>query len=796
MRPLQVEMHGFGAFRSPTVVDFGDTDFFALVGPTGSGKSTVIDAICFALYGSVPRYDDKRLVGSAMSVGHAETKVRLTFEVGGERYAAFRWVRRSKDGKVTTKEARLEGPDGVSLVDKARDLDARIEALLGLPFDHFTRCVVLPQGAFSRFLHDKPADRQALLVELLDLGVYDRMAIAANRRAAEAARDAEVALRTLDSLAAATPEALADAEAAAVTAAAQLAELALLAPKLAAADQHVAAVGAAGVLAREQLGALRAVAVADDVRRLGDELDMASAALADAEAAHVAASARRAGAASALAAQPPLVPLRLALDTHAQLAEAGAEHGRAFDEEAAARAVLDEAEADLASRRAAAAAAMAQVEAARTASAAHAVREHLHAGEPCPVCLQPVVAVPDVPAPAAWQTARDAATEADQALDAARVRAEAAGRAQASATQRVVGLAKRIAVLSAAVADHREVEVLFATIAAVEAAVADEAEAVQAEHTAATRHETRRRSRDSAAAAVAGLAGRYHAQRDTVAALGAPAPGADLVAAWDELASWAAALAPVHQAEVARLDATLAGAQAARTDVVAAIGEVAVAAGEPRVAPLDELRSALARRAAEAAARAGELARRLEWAASHRAEADAAQTRYDVAHQLGVLLSANGFEKWLVVEVLDALVRGASGTLRNLSGGQYSLAADDSGDFVVVDHANGDERRPVRTLSGGETFQASLALALALSDHLGALAAGGPGKLEALFLDEGFGTLDAESLETVAATIESLGASGRMVGIVTHVRELAERVPVRYEVQRGAITSTVTRVVG
>src|SRR5262249_52767865 len=121
---------------------------------------------------------------------------------------------------------------------------------------------------------------------------------------------------------------------------------------------------------------------------------------------------------------------------------------------------------------------------------------------------------------------------------------------------------------------------------------------------------------------------------------------------------------------------------------------------------------------------------------------------------------------------------------------------EESGDFVVVDHANGDERRPVRTLSGGETFQASLALALSLADHLGAMAAAGTARLDALFLDEGFGTLDPESLDTVASTIEALGATGRMVGIVTHVRELAERVPVRYEVRRTAASSVVERVVG
>jgi exonuclease SbcC len=133
-------------------------------------------------------------------------------------------------------------------------------------------------------------------------------------------------------------------------------------------------------------------------------------------------------------------------------------------------------------------------------------------------------------------------------------------------------------------------------------------------------------------------------------------------------------------------------------------------------------------------------------------------------------------------------------TLRRLSNDQYSLALDDNGEFVVVDHANADERRGVRTLSGGETFQASLALALALSDELADAAAGRAARLESIFLDEGFGTLDAETLETVAATIENLGAVDRMVGIVTHVPELAARMPVQYRVARHGRSSTVERI--
>ena len=148
----------------------------------------------------------------------------------------------------------------------------------------------------------------------------------------------------------------------------------------------------------------------------------------------------------------------------------------------------------------------------------------------------------------------------------------------------------------------------------------------------------------------------------------------------------------------------------------------------------------------------------------------------------------------MLAEVLDGLVAGASVILHDLSSGAYSLAVDDDGEFSVIDHRNADERRSAKTLSGGETFQASLALALALAEQLSSLAAAGAARIEATFIDEGFGTLDEETLETVASTIEALGGDDRLVGVVTHVPALAERVPVRLEVAKGPRTATVTKV--
>jgi exonuclease SbcC len=152
MRPLSLTAEGFTAFRDSATIDFTGAEFFALVGPTGSGKSSVLDAICFALYGTVPRYDDDRLVAPSITQGANEARVSLRFELGGAEYVATRIVRRTPKG-ATTKEARLEC-GGEVLAGDARSMSAAVAELIGLPFNHFTRCVILPQGEFAQFLHD------------------------------------------------------------------------------------------------------------------------------------------------------------------------------------------------------------------------------------------------------------------------------------------------------------------------------------------------------------------------------------------------------------------------------------------------------------------------------------------------------------------------------------------------------------------------------------------------------------------------------------------------------------------
>jgi exonuclease SbcC len=169
-------------------------------------------------------------------------------------------------------------------------------------------------------------------------------------------------------------------------------------------------------------------------------------------------------------------------------------------------------------------------------------------------------------------------------------------------------------------------------------------------------------------------------------------------------------------------------------------------------------------------------------AANLKTQFEEARELSSVASTLANHLRVNGFEQWLMAGALTDLVAGANELLGQLSGDGYSLHSDESGSFSIVDHRNADEMRSVSTLSGGETFLVALALALSLAETLASK--GGSG-LDAIILDEGFGALDDESLDTVASVLEELTGRGLMVGVITHVKELAARAPSRFEVIRG-----------
>ena len=175
----------------------------------------------------------------------------------------------------------------------------------------------------------------------------------------------------------------------------------------------------------------------------------------------------------------------------------------------------------------------------------------------------------------------------------------------------------------------------------------------------------------------------------------------------------------------------------------------------------------------------------------------AADTEGRLATDLHKLLGSE-FTDFLSQEAVEALMRGATLHLQRLTHGRYSFNIAYKRraiELLIVDHEDSQRARPTHSLSGGETFLASLAIALALSQSFREIATGRAAKTstECLILDEGFGTLDREGLQLVTETLQELrGEESRMVGIITHVEEVAAAMPMRIEVQKGNRTSTIT----
>ncbi len=822
MRPLRLDMHGFTVFREPTTVDFTDADFFALVGPTGSGKSTVLDAICFALYGTVPRWGDRRRIDNALAPSAAEAKVRLVFEAAGARFVATRVVRRDGKGRVATAHAGLEqlpaGFDlrlfdatpaqrgetlGTVLAGTWSEMEPAVLDAVGLPYEQFTSCVVLPQGEFARFLHAKPAERQEILVNLLGLHVYQKVGERAGIRHREAEARVAATRNLLGDLIDTDDKALASAERA-VAAAAEL--VAAVEAELPALDEaRMAGANAAAELSRveKELAALAVVRPPTALASLGDEVIAARQVAGRAQADVHEAEDREEKARAELIAAGDRTALTRIVDAYAErvrherrVAELAAAVTKASTEHDTVSAKLATAKATVDKAAAAVRTAQAGIDSAQTADRATSLRVHLVEGEPCPVCEQPVAKVPKTPASPALRAAREKLDKAERAGQVAARAAEGQDRtlreldrglaaAQAQHQESVTRLAGLTSTLDGA-PGLSTVESSLKAIAKHEKAVATSADAVRDARRAVRAAGTRL---ESAEARLREAWRGYDKARDTVARFGPPpADREDLAGSWQTLAAWSADAAGERTRS---RDATVAVAEAALaalTDVVARLGGLLDAAGAQAAASHADpasYRQAAALAVERATAARQRVLERREQAAKLVVQAAQYEREALVAKALAQHLRANQFERWLLTEALDALVAGASQILRELSSGRYDLAHD-KGEFAVVDHSDASLRRAVRTLSGGETFQASLALALALSEQLAGLSSASA-SLESIMLDEGFGTLDPDTLDAVAATLENLAARGdRMVGVVTHVAGLAERIPVRFEVSRGA----------
>jgi exonuclease SbcC len=363
---------------------------------------------------------------------------------------------------------------------------------------------------------------------------------------------------------------------------------------------------------------------------------------------------------------------------------------------------------------------------------------------------------------------------------------------RARVEEKLAGILDQQSAVAARLVGAPEPDALARSLAAV-----DEAEQLVTHRRAAA--EQARRARvaadaefEAATRAEADARRAFDAARDRLAALGPPtAERTDLAADWSALEAWSTERRPGLQADVERERAAVEQHRATARSIGEGVTAACRAAG---IEATPDARGAVADALGDARSAVTAIQAAIDEAAELRAASASDLDAAAVATTLAGHLAANRFERWLLEEALSQLVAGATQLLHELAGGAYSLAVDDKGAFVVIDHVNAEQVRSARTLSGGETFLASLALALALADQVAGLAAGGAARLETMLLDEGFGTLDPEALDTVAAALEELGARGRTVGIVTHVRELAERLPVRFEVSKVGGSASVERI--
>lgn len=795
MRPLRLELQGFSAYRSLTTIDFAEHDLIVFTGPTGAGKSSIIDGMVFALYGSVARYDNENLVAPIINALATEARIRFDFSVGEKVYTAVRVVRRTASG-ASTKEARLECGDEV-LASSAHEVTAEVERVLGLSFSQFTKTVVLPQGDFARFLTESPKTRQLLLRRLLGLDVFASIGQHARRRSRQLAAEAKTYERVLTE---GTP----------VT----KTEVASLRKAFDALDAAQERIGGLVVEREETLGLLRvmtehvssldadlaaltALVLPPEATRFARELAKAEATIDSAQKTVQRATEKHEAALAKRSDYRSIIDLESLLAAHGQLVGLDDELANLVETHGAAQDHLDAAIANAEERSAAVAAANDVVEHARIRAGALGIAATLHTGDECPVCERIIDVLPSHSG-----AAHDGIAEVEHAEAERDAALEAAKTAMTAVTQATKATAEFDARVKAATKTRHELadrldseptEKQSRTQLA-RALAADEKVATATEALATTQEALERAEETlaHAAASATTLRRQFTEARDTVAALSPPSPGEEsLQDDWSTLVTWAEATAIDLRAERTKQTKHLVSSTTSLESTERMMLSVSSAFLAPgATTTVDASMKVVANAHADARVVLANAEDRLARQNTQSEQLVAVEQERTVADELGKHLASGMFERWIMTDVMHDLAGRASGYLTILSAGSFSLITSGT-DFQVRDHRNADELRNARTLSGGETFLTSLSLSLALAESITELASSNTPPLESMFLDEGFGTLDPETLDTVAAAIEELGASGRMIGIVTHINELAERLPTRFDVQRGPNGATV-----
>jgi len=874
VRPLAVTMQAFGPYAGVQTLDFADlrgAGFFLITGPTGAGKTTVLDAMSFALYGDTSGGAESEggRSGAAMRSDHADpgtlTRVVFDFSIGADLYRVERLPEQERPklrGEGTTthlQEATMwrlrRGGDGDLALDGAplatgwTKVKAKAEDVLGFRGEQFRQVVMLPQGRFQQLIEADSNEREQILRALFDTAHYAAIELALKDEAVALRRAAEKVITQRDEVLRQAESASADdlrercarltveaqdaaqhadeAEAADKAAQKLLAESHDAATRLGERDAAAAQVvelaardAEIEVLRAELDAARRAAEVADVAREAGD----AEAGFSIARDAAEAASSEAAAAAAVLAAAAAALELEVSRAAAREHAAAEVTRLEAFvagaGELAEAREALVTATAEASARRreaqaadaswAAARALLAGLEAAWREAQAGLLARSLGDGLPCPVCgstEHPSAAELTADAPAehdvdAARAAVEAALERRDTAHASLQGAEAAlAAAEALSGERAAGVPPELAdpdVLARTLAEARRVERDLRV--AFERAQTE----AHAAEIAATGSEA---ARAAAAAALAGAEVRAREAGDRLAKRLAQA-GFFGEAERRDAHRDPSVMEHLEKLVAEHEQSTLKAAERLR------LAEQAAEGLEPpdltRLETEAEACAATARNAREAAIglRAGAEAAEKQLTRLDELAGEAAgfEARYAVVGRLADVANRRNtrglsFQSYVLGAFLDDVLVAASERLRTMSKSRYAMERTEerSGrklaaglDLLVYDAWTG-VARPVTTLSGGEKFMAALSLALGLAEVVQAHAGGI--RLETVFVDEGFGSLDDESLDLAISSLMSLNEGGRLVGIISHVSELRERIDARLEVSAGKSGSSARFVV-
>lgn len=900
MRPLKLTIAGFGPYPGVQKLDFeslGTGGLYLITGDTGAGKTTIFDALTFALFGEAS--GDSREPGmlrSKYAKADAPTYVELTFRYDGKDYT----VRRSPDydrakarGTGTTHqsaEAQFTWPDGRNIT-RLKDVDKAVRDVIGLTREQFSQVAMISQGEFRRLLQADTRERQKIFRDIFGTGHYVTLQNRLKEQTAEVRQRSDQALLSIrqylsgilcaedsplspevakarqgqlptaevmdlfDRLLREDLDARDDADSQLKQTEEQLEALsALLVRVSAAAAARKSLAEKEAAAQREQISLAEANARLEQARATVPEqealekqmtrielllpsygaLEEKKNALRDTEALL---SRSRLACQSAQSRRDALSEELAALKQElSMLADAGAEKEKRaarlqqlsdlrekFRSLTAGFAALDDQLAQLSRKQ------QTYLAAEETASRllqdyenkhraflreqAGILARDLREGMPCPVCgslshPSPAVLPKDAPGEAdvkaarqKYERARKAAEDASQ--DASRHRgmvlstretllgeaesllpgtapesAPAAARNRAEAMEEQIRLLKQeMSRAEAAVARKQALEALIP---------GKEAEIAAAES-----------KRSAAAEQTAALCSAAEQLQTQLSSLRQSLPFPDRAAAEGEKRSLQLRLQTLNKnlsaAETAvnTCRETLAALRSAAEQLRSQLEDAP--AEDP--AALEAQKARLTARKNSIAALQKTLHTRIttntaarEHILSRQAQLEQLEARYIWMKALSDTASGNltgkdkiMLETYIQTTYFDRILQRANLRLRKMSGGQYDLKRRETAankqsqsglELDIVDHIN-TTQRSVNTLSGGEAFLASLALALGLSDEV-QMSTGI--RLDTLFVDEGFGSLDSEALGKAYATLAGLTEGNRLVGIISHVSELKERI--------------------